>query len=190
MTLDTRVFVHDRVDYREAWIKCNQLIGATEGTKFTDEPVASDPAGAWWIWNTPGQGLLALLDIRYRKDGPLRALPEAHDEDCEPGCTRDHRPACWLEASFDTPYGYRGPGGEGCGDLHARLVAELGQWLDGKGVTWSWRNEFTGDIHQGYDGLDELCEGGAKATAWYRTIVAPVIAARGLRATREGSSSA
>lgn len=187
MTLDTRVYVHNPVDYCEVWIKCNQLIDAHEGVKFTDEPVPeyahgerlpANEAGEWWIWNKPGQGLSALLDIHYRKDRAL-ILPGEHGRYCEPedDCDGSCAPACWLEVSFDTAYGYRGDNGEGCGDLHARLVAELGQWLDGKGLRWSWVNEFTGDTHWGYEGLTDLGSGGAEASSWYRNIVAPAIAA-------------
>lgn len=188
MTLDTRIYIHGPVDYREVFVKCNQLIGAHEGIRFTDEPVADwqdgerkpgPEDGPWTIWNEPGQGLCALLDMSYRKAAPLRR-PGDHSRYCdgpEDGC--DGTGACgpcWLEVSFDTAYGYRGPEG-GCGNLHARLVAELGQWLDGKGIRWQWKNEFTGEIHWGYDRLTDLCDGGAEATTWFRDIVEPAIAA-------------
>src|SRR5690242_14095966 len=103
------------------FVKCNQLIGATEGTRFEDR------GGS--IMNLPGQDLCAWLIIDYEKSP--------------------------MEVSFDTAYGYRGPEG-GCGDLHARLVRELGAWLDGRRVRWSWLNEWTGEVHEGYEGLSEL----------------------------------
>src|SRR5262249_37828790 len=134
--------------------------------------------GDWTIWNEPGQGLCALLDISYRKTAPLRA-PGSHWRYCEPEadeCDGTCAPACWLEVSFDTRDSYHGPEG-GWGDLHARLVAELGHWLDGKGIRWSWMNEFTGEIHQGYEGLEELGAGGLKALEWYATKALPAIAA-------------
>lgn len=185
MTLDTRIYVHDPVDYREVWLKCNQLIGADERTKFTDEPdpvwekgerKGGDKNGEWWIWNKPGQGLCALLDIRYRKNGPVLGDGQ-HHRYCEPDEETAHKKCFphWLEVSFDTAYSFRSDTGEGCGDLHARLVAELGKWLDGKGLHWSWENEFTGQIHQGYEGLTELSSGGASAASWFRDIVAPAL---------------
>jgi len=121
MTLDTRVYVLDPIDYRQVFVKCNQLIGATEGTRFEDRGAS--------IMNLPGQDLCAWLIIDYGK-----------------------RP---MEVSFDTAYGYSGPEG-GCGDLHARLVRGLGEWLDGKGVRWSWLNEWTSEVHEGYERLTEL----------------------------------
>lgn len=172
MTLDTCVYLHDRIDYREVFVRCNQLIGADEGTRFTDKDGS--------ISNSPGQGLCAWLYVYHKGEAPLLRAGE-HSRYCEPDEPgEDDMPhsTCfphWLSVSFDTAYGYKGPDG-GCGDLHARLVAELGQWLDGKGVAWSWLNEFTGTVHQGYDGLTELAGDGARASEWYRDIAAPAIA--------------
>ena len=171
MTLDTRIYVLDKIDYREVFIKCNQLIGADEGTRFTDTGNS--------LWNAPGQGLCALLDVTSGGDVPLVQAGE-HSRYCDgeaDECSTPCGTPCWLEVSFDTAYGYRGDNGERCGDLHARLVAELGQWLDTKGLRWRWRNEFTGQVFDRYDGLTELGRGGAEATSWYRDIAAPAIAA-------------
>ena len=172
MTLDTRVYICGRIDHRELFTKCNQLIGAHEGIAFTDKEVES---GERRLYNHPGQGLCALLDVRYRRDAPLLA-PGAHYRYCEPE-DEDHTHCFphWVEVSFDTAYGYKSDSGEGCGDLHARLVAELGQWLDAKDIRWSWQNEFTGEVHQGYEGLTELGPGGAEASTWFRDIVAPAL---------------
>jgi hypothetical protein len=172
VTLDTRIYIHDRVSIQDVFLKLNQLLGATEATRCTVKPDS--------IWNEPAQGLDAWLIVsgdphgrEYRRD---RAEP--HDEDCEPGCGYQHPPACWLEVSLDTAYGYNGPEGS-CGGLHARLIMELGQWLDSRGKEhWSWRNEFTGDIHQRYDGLDELIGDSLQAQSWFRTFVVPAIIAR------------
>ena len=72
MTLDTRIYIEGKIDYREVFVKCDQLIGAHEGIRFTDEPVPlwedgerkrGPEDGMWFIWNEMGQGLCALLDI-------------------------------------------------------------------------------------------------------------------------------
>jgi len=164
MTLSTEVYIHAPVDHRALFLRCNQLIGANEATRWTDNGSS--------IGNKIDQGLCALLNISY---GHRPA--EAHDEWCEDDCTGTyHDPENWAVVDFDTAYGYN-HNGERCGDLHARLVAELGAWLDDKGLDWSWRNEFTGEIYHRYDGLTGLCEGGAEATAWFRDFAAPAIAA-------------
>lgn len=171
MTLSTYIYLQDQVDYREVFVKCNQLIGADEGVRFSEHD--------GWIGNRMDQGLCALMHVSYGAPLVSQEQAAAHDEDCaeyEGDCRKWHPRACWAEVNFDTAYSYSGPDG-GCGDLHARLVAELGQWLDERGVHWAWRNEFTGEVHQGYDGLTELGTGGAEASAWFRNIAAPAIAA-------------
>jgi hypothetical protein len=87
-----------------------------------------------------------------------------------------------LEVSFDTSYGYRGPNGESCSALHARLVAKLGEWLDGRGVAWWWCNEYTGEWHAndaaGRAALAEFAGAHTRpggADEWFRSLVLPAI---------------
>lgn len=172
MTLSTYVYVKDPVDYRELFVKCNQLIGAHEHVEFREDDDS--------IHNLPGQGLCAWLLLYHGHGKPYCTAEQAAtcDEDCEQPCDGDHYDrACWAKVNFDTGYSFSGPDG-GCGDLHARIVAELGAWLDERGVDWEWRNEFTGEVHQRYNGLTDLGRGGAEATTWFRNIAAPAIAAR------------
>jgi hypothetical protein len=184
MTLDTNIYILDRISHRDVFVKCNQLIGATEATEFHNEQIKTwrngegkpEPGNAWAIGNKACQGLCALLDIYYRPDAALRAADNGCEWYCDPDCSDEHsNPACWLEVSFDTPYGYRDEQGRGCGDLHASLVSQLGQWLDERGVRWLWENEFTGEVHSGYERLVDLCTGGFEASAWFRTSVLPAI---------------
>lgn len=172
MTLNTHIYAHGRADHREVFAKGNQLIGAHEGIRFRD----SDGT----IMNEPDQGLPGWLMVEYRDGAPLRTEDDAAlcDTYCDPDCDGEyHDVACYLEISLDTAYSYKDKLG-GCGDMHARFVAALGAWLDGKGIRWSWKNEFTGEVHDGADGLGELGTGGAKASAWMAGTVLPAIAAR------------
>lgn len=184
MTLNTSVFILDPVRPKDVYAKCGQIIGQTERTIFTDEPTKNfkngewvpDPDGLCSIWNKPGQGLPALLDVHYRKGGPIKSSDQQCDRYCDEDCENDgHDPAHWIEVQFDTAYGYKDEQGRGCGDLHACYVAELGKWLDERHVRWKWENEFTGEIHSGYDRLIELCTGGFGATAWFQTTVMPAL---------------
>ncbi|MET8766379.1 hypothetical protein [Streptomyces sp. NPDC004658] len=201
MTLDTRIYVLDKVDPHETFRFCRELLGATDRHIWYDRQDKTwrkgesfvEPGNPWTVGNELGQGLPALLDVSYRPDAPLRTPEQAaeHDEDiCNlPGvswydpeagpCDGTHSwtRACWLTVSFDTAYGYRDERGYGCGDLHAEYVAKLGQWFDAKGVRWEWMNEFTGEIHTGYERLIDLQSGGFEASAWFRTTVLPIIAA-------------
>lgn len=151
-----------------------------------------DPEGEWSYSNQCGQGLVAWLIVYYNKSGPhkTQAEYEAHNEDChlpgvewyderEDDCDGEHnyRRPRWVTVSFDTAYGYTGPNGQGCGDLHAEFVAKLGQFLDHKGVRWIWENEFTGEFHRGYDRLSDLGRGGEGASEWFQSVVLPAIAA-------------
>jgi hypothetical protein len=151
-----------------------------------------DASNPWTIANEPMQNLPAWLFVHYRPGAALRTPEQAteHDDDictvqgCDwwidgesVECTGDgHRPACWLNVDFDTAYGYD-HNGMGAGDLHALLVAELGKWLDARGVRWSWKNEYTGEVHDSPEKLIELVSGGFEASAWFRTSVLPVIVA-------------
>ncbi len=195
MTLSTNIYILDEVDPREVFHFCQAMLTQyDDDRRAPDQQIWSDEAaeeyrsGTWApspdrrrIANRIGQNLPGILDIDYRVGGPLREAQTVCDEDCDPDdCSgRYHERFCWLDVDFDTAYGYRDAEGRGCGDLHALLVAELGRWLDGRGVRWEWRNEFTGDVHGGadrYERLIDLCSGGFEATAWFRTSVLPAIA--------------
>lgn len=167
MTLNTHIYVHDRIDHRELFTECGRLIGINEGTKI------SDRGGT--LMTDPGQGLPGWLMVRYAPGRAVQPKPEGHDGDCEPDCDYQHEPAHWANVSLDTAYSYSDQFG-GCGDMHARFVAALGGWLAKRKISWSWRNEFTGEIHQGTDGLSELGHGGEDAAQWMRSTVLPTIA--------------
>jgi hypothetical protein len=188
MTLNTLVYAMDRVRPLDVFAKCSDLIGAPAATRFTNEPEPTwrdgertiEPGSPWLLSNSPGQGLCAWMDVRYLPDEPLRTPDQAAECDtyCDPDCSEaEHDPACWLWVSFDTSYSCRDDEGRGCGDLHASLVADLGNWLDGRGVRWRWRNEFSGEVHEGYDRLIDLCTDGFAAQAWFTTTALPAIAA-------------
>lgn len=200
MTLDTRVYVIDHVDLAELFVKCQSLLTAYDEKHRTPDQQRTK-AYPESMDNEGGQGLPAWLMVHHGGERPYRTAQQIadHDEDCnlpsskyydadEPECDGTigyvhRRQPCWYEVSYDTAYGYKGPDGMGCGDLHARLVAELGMWLDTKGVRWKWKNEFTGEVHEGYDRLTELGSSGFEASAWYRTSALPAIIAR---AAKEG----
>lgn len=202
MTLSTNLYVLDKVDVSELFRFCQTLL-----TKYDDRPEPQTPEQQIWIdeerssiWGDPGsryirneimQGLPAILDITYRADVPLTTPEQAQQctSDCDPPDKvldddeeryHYHPRACFADIDFDTAYGYRDRAGRGCGDLHALLVAEVGNWLDQRGVRWEWRNEFSGEVHGGderYARLVDIARGGFEASAWMRTTVLPAIAA-------------
>lgn len=186
MTLTTDVYVLDELAYKDVFLECNRLIGATEATRFRNGQIktwrkgvaTAHPGNAWSIGNHADQGLPALLDVYYRPDAPLRGTANGCEWYCDPGCDSEHdNPACWLEVSFDTAYGYRDEQGRRCGDLHASLVADLGRWLDERGVRWRWYADTLAEVYSGYERLPDLCSADAQASAWYQSTVLPAIAA-------------
>lgn len=188
VTLSTNVYALDAVDAHEVFRFCQTMLAkydeagrSPDQQRWSDEARTYGEPGAWSIHNHIGQDLPGILDVTYRPNGPLRTAEQAaaHDEDCDDDCSGIyHDVACWLDVDFDTAYGYRDAEGRGCGDLHALLVAELGQWFVERGVRWSWRNEYTSEVHGGpdrYERLIDLVSGGFESAAWFRTSVMPAI---------------
>lgn len=196
MTLSTHVYVLDEVNVHELFRVCQTLL-----TKYDDahrpphKQRSTDQQGSWQgddIWsirNHLGQGLPAILGITYRPDAPLWTAEDAstHTEDCEEDCDGDHyRRACWADIDFDTAYSARSCG-MGCGQIHAALVAEVGEWLDARNVRWEWRNEFTGEVHGGgdrYERLADLSISGEDAADWTNNTVLPAILRHAMGAVR------
>lgn len=183
MTLSTDVWIHDEIDVPSVFHKCRELLGAGDDIKWKDSPGWGSDEDRRVLMNNPGQGLDAWLMVHFRPGKPLttQEVSEQHTEDCEhwdDECHWYHPTACWCSVDFDTTYGYEGPDGEGCGALHAKLLARLGVWLDEQGVTWSWTNEFTGERWGGderYARLVDLVGAGAEAENWFATVVGPAI---------------
>lgn len=109
------------------------------------------------------------------EDTPVR---ERVCDDYKAGCKTIGNPiGIGLPALLEIYYG------ESCSDLHARLIRALGQWCDGRGLPWKWQNEYTGEWHDAYDGLDEFGDA-HKATGadnWFRNTVMPAITSGGAR---------
>lgn len=184
MTLSTHVYLLTEADPADVFMECRRLLGATDAHTWEDKPsfYSTNPGDERVIMNAGGQGLPAWLIVRYRPDAMLRDH-NGCDEDCDEDCTGVwHDPPHWINIDFDTAYSYKDAHG-GCGALHARLLFDLGGWLDERGILWAWRNEFTGDVHVGdkYERLADLIDGGQAAVRWFKGTVEPVIAALGAR---------
>jgi hypothetical protein len=198
VTLNTSIVIGRPYNVHEVFAYCRVLLNTPE-----DAPVLTGPKpgeerdyrpGQKWIYNPGGIGVDAWLWIYYGADGPM---VHEHDEYCatEPGGefgytqadVGDHSEDVrqtptengWgaIEVTFDTAYGYRSDEGENCSQLHARLVAQLGNWLDERGLPWKWQNEYTGEWFDRYDGLDEFVNAhkSTGAADWFDNIVLPLI---------------
>lgn len=197
MTLDTRVAIGGPVDHLEVYTFVRELV-ATPGHIEPHQGDAYTGEGLRRIGNPMGIGLCALIDVTYNPAGGPFPL-HVHDQWCHTQddvdehnawVATDPRENGWahVEVSFDTTYGYRGESGETCSDLHARLVAALGQWLDARSLPWKWKNEYTGEWFDRFDQLDQFgsAHRAIGADAWFRTVALPAItldaAARGATA--------
>jgi hypothetical protein len=179
VTLNTSIVIGQATPVREVFDFCRELIKTPGGTPFTQRDDSYSP-GMREIFNPGGIGLCAWLWINYGADGPMIGAPDdPEDQEELDYIARTPTKNGWaaIEVTFDTAYGYTSPEGEGCSQLHARLVAELGKWLDRKGLPWKWQNEYTCEWHDGFDGLAEFvgAHKSSGADEWFRNTVLPVI---------------
>lgn len=166
MTLETRVRITEPIAAEDAW----RLFRKAQSLLGDPEAMITEPLGEWYdnpgITNIP-QGLPALLALQHNHGAPL-------NEDSETDW-----PRAWAEISFDTSYGYSDERG-GPGTLHARLVAQLGQWIDEAGWTWAWQDEYSGDWFTGYAELGTLIGHGRDAQTWFAGILPALMVKIGL----------
>lgn len=194
----------------EIFMYCRALLDTPDGTPYCTEADnhSGEPRnpGEKELWHQPGLGLDAWLMLYYGAEGPLPChvcdkwcdaevgpakwstdpIPpmvtqegvDAHNEHVANDPTENG----WatVEISIDTTYGFRNDRGESCSDRHARFIHELGSWLDQRGCEWKWKNEYTGEWHDGREGLAEFgryhdSDGGPGE--WFAGVVIPAIAA-------------
>lgn len=172
MTLSTYLYVHGKIDLAKLHEKAQSLV--TPGRPLASVSFTVEPADhAYWpgsIVNSPGQGFDAWLMVH----GP--GGPENGGEEDEDGWT-DKTPVYDAKVNWDTAYGYTSSEGCGCAVLHAKYIVDLGTWLLERGLDFSWKNEFTGEVHSRFDGLEQFIEGGDAARAWFNDVARPAIMA-------------
>ncbi|WP_051325994.1 hypothetical protein [Glycomyces tenuis] len=182
MTLSTDMYIQGEVDLAELRDVVKAALAKHDDQGRTPDQQVWETGGEVWTHSdltTPGQGLPAWTFIHYGENGAWRNPepeyedPEYVDEGEEP---RIVTPRHFARIDFDTAYGYTGPNGEGCSELHTALMIQVGAWIDAQGVPWQWRNEYTGEIHNAYEGFEEFAGNGYEATAWFKRVM-PAIAA-------------
>lgn len=192
MTLSTYVAIGKPYPVREIFDFARTLIGTPDGTPVEDDGEPRD--GVKRISNPCGIGLPAWLIVSYGADGSMvhkcgkwcstelggeYNTTQKEIDDHARYIAENPMENGWAATvvDFDTAYGYRGDGGESCSDLHARLVAALGQWLDEHDLPWKWCNEYTGEWFDRYDQLDTFgnAHRATGADDWFRNLVMPAI---------------
>jgi hypothetical protein len=187
VTLNTAIYLHGQADVPEFFEFCQRALLAFDGqARKLDQVIWSDTEGycdktTRRRANQLGQGLPAILDLTYRTDAPLLTVEQSteHDDWCNEDGDCDgsgHTPSHWAEVSLDTAYSYKDPHrGWRCGDLHAALIRLFGSYLDEHGVQFSWQNETTGEVHDGYNNLDELGPDAAAGAGWFDDVALPFL---------------
>ncbi len=143
MTLATHLYISVPVNPQIVFLRARDVIGIPAEHPFSIEP---ESGLGWrdgeWIRSHPG-GFRSALDVSHNH-GAL--LTEDCGEWCDQPC--DHhagKPLAYVDMRLDTAYGYRGPNGESCDDVHREVVGRLGEWLDEQGIPWWSNDEYTGE---------------------------------------------
>lgn len=151
MTLSTSLHIGAPMDYRLVFLKAREAIGIPAEHPFTVHP---DEGLGWadgdWVRSHP-DGFRSALDVSHNHGKPLTVdCDKWCDDKGADGLCDYHRsvPVAYIDVRLDTTYGYRGPNGEGCSDVHREVTEKLGAWLDEMGVPWACQDEFTGEWHE------------------------------------------
>jgi hypothetical protein len=170
MTLDTAVYVQSPCDKEELWSEIIRII-----TRGTMEALV-DPDKDNTRTTTCGQGLDAWTFMHWGDDDAARMPePETCDEWCKSDCDRQHEPAHFIKLSFDTGYSFSRPYAGDCSTLHAGYLVQLATFFAPRSISWSWKNEYNGDIHEGLTGIAEFLGNGEHAKEWFQTQVLPAM---------------
>lgn len=167
MTLNTVIGLRGNLNFDEVVKLSNKLIEAKNPT-FTEGP-STFSKGLWQYSNNPGQGFSAWLYAYRSMEGVDNTdgvwVVEDYDEDGEVISEEDLDVNIRLE--FDTTYGYSDPIYGGCSSLHAFYIMILNQYVLERGGSLVWQNEYTGELNNGLEGIEEFMENGLGAMEWF-----------------------
>jgi len=148
MTLSTHIRLVDPVPPERVFQFCQSLLGDPEMMLWEHED--GYMPGCKMYHNRVGQGYASMLFVEYHPDGPLPRYEDLERWPDEP----DTSPSgCCIDIFLDTTYGYTGPHGGGCADLHAWIITQVVAQFPG--AFW-WKNENTGEWFDSLDSLDKL----------------------------------
>lgn len=175
MTLSTNVGFRGNVDAADLhrWVNENLL-------KAPDAHLKVEGPNKWTEWhqisNAPGQGFSAWVITTHNNGDLLVYLPEDTsdwDED-DIAYHATYPTGMTAVVDFDTTYGYTGPLGEGCTELHAMFIARLyHEYALPRGLEIVWQNEYSGAWNEGLEGFSDFFDGGDDARTWFKELVVP-----------------
>lgn len=110
-------------DAHEVFDEMRRLLGCGDAAVAVDQPCD---------WGPPG-----VRCLRIASDGAADLRFVVYYRDHDALLRRSKGAVDWVELDIEAEADYQGPRGEGCEELHDRLVDELGDWLDERGIEWS-----------------------------------------------------
>lgn len=169
MTLNTTVAIRGNCNPKEIFLYCRALLNTPDNVEIRE--------GEKNITHPPGVGLSAWLMLHIVDNIAYDCDDSCDEYDCFHQINPEYNGWATAAVSFDTAYSYRGDNGESCSDLHARLITNLGYFLDQKGLEWQWQNEYTGEWFERFDQLDKFgnAHRATGADNWFRNIALPAI---------------
>lgn len=155
MTLNTRFYITTPgIDPVTVW---DALLDMVEPEDFPYSREDYTEVGAAPSWGPKGSirtntkvgiGLKAWCFMWHNTDGSEIPLDDDETSDIDREDLEDdliYRPRSYARLDFDTSYGYTGPNGEGCSDLHGQIVTRLAQIVTELGGEYAWQDEYTGE---------------------------------------------
>lgn len=155
MRIDTRIAIGRPYHVHEVFRFCRTLVGTPEHMEPRHADGADDISagrlGQKMIGDPWRSSVRPWLQVWYGADGPMVHLCDglcptgdrvAHDRWVADNPARNGWAA--IEVSLE---------GASSACQHAPLVTALGRWLDERGLPWKWRNAYTYQWFDRYDGL-------------------------------------
>lgn len=159
MTLKTRFYVTTPgIDPQAIW---DLLMAHVETESTVPNTVYTEPTehGQTLKSTRRGSGRNALCRMYYTESEEELSRhpsetddPELEDDDVH------YNPHAYIELSFETAYGYRGPDGEDCSALHRTILLSLASYVTSHGGEFIWNDEYTGVWHTGIEPISTLGE--------------------------------
>jgi len=178
MTLSTVIVVEKPIDPKELFFWVNKNLLRTSTPVFTEKKDS--------ICNSPGQGLDALFLLYHNNGERLEGRGYFDESDFDPEdyfseedriSDRDRAEESqrlhndgYVYLDFDTAYGYSGPDGLGCNELHAFFIISLVKHLAETGNSLHWKDEYSGEWHSGTEGLKEFVDSNEGVYDWFKDV--------------------
>lgn len=154
MTLNTKFYITTPgIDPDTVWNALLDMVEPEDFPRTREEYTEVSDAPSWGpkgttMTNTKiGIGLNAWCCMYHSTDGseiPLGAdeTSDIDREDLDDGPI--FVPKSFIRLAFDTTYGYTGPNGESCSELHGRIVTRLAGIVTELGGEYAWHDEYEG----------------------------------------------